>query len=156
MGVLLPGHVPLRWLSSWFYSISLWCPKKFYFTFPPTQHWPLHSSFFLVTLSCSLSQQPIFHPHYSYPASRGFFSYMTFSVNEVVRVACQSRSWFVLYAQEKRGCKQTNYKPLLAGLLFNNYSPSSNGLGVNSPWGRRAIDSEAVRARGINVLVKSN
>ena len=28
---------------------------------------------------------------------------MAFSVNEVVRVACQSRSWFVLYAPGETG-----------------------------------------------------
>ena len=43
--------------------------------------------------------------------------------------------------------------------LFNNYSSSPNGLWVDSPWGRRpnySIDPEAMRARGIIVLVKSN
>ena len=152
MRVILPGHVPLRWLSSWFYLISWWCPKKFYFTFPPTQHWPLHSSFFLVTLSCSL--------------------YLILTI-ATLRVEVSSLTWLLALTksfawlvsrvvglfytpQEKRGCKQTKYKPLLARLLFNNYSPSPNGLWVNSPWGRRAIDSEAMRARGINVLVKSN
>ena len=58
---------------------------------------------------------------------------MAFSVNEVACVACQSRSWFVLFAQEKRGgnkttTRQTSHandfvnakghareKPLLAG-----------------------------------------
>ena len=42
--------------------------------------------------------------------------------------------------------------------LFNNYSSSLNGLWVNSPWDRMvewAVDSEAMRARGIIVLVKS-
>ena len=45
-------------------------------------------------------------------------------------------------------------------VIFNNYTTSLNGLLVNSSLGRInaewAIDSEAMRARGIIVLVKSN
>ena len=32
---------------------------------------------------------------YWVPCAQRFLSYMAFSVNEVVRVACQLRSWFV-------------------------------------------------------------
>ena len=43
--------------------------------------------------------------------------------------------------------------------IFNNYSSISNGLWVNShatrPKAEWAIDSEAMKARGIIVLVKS-
>ena len=44
-------------------------------------------------------------------------------------------------------------------MIINNYSSSPNGLGVNSsmrPKAEWTIDSEAMRARGIIVLVKSN
>ena len=36
---------------------------------------------------------------YSLPSEQIFLSCMAFSVYEIVRLACQSRSWFVLYAQ---------------------------------------------------------
>ena len=36
---------------------------------------------------------------YSLPSKQIFLSCMAFSVYEIVRLACQSRSWFVLYAQ---------------------------------------------------------
>ena len=36
---------------------------------------------------------------YSLPSEQIFLSGMAFSVYEIVRLACQSRSWFVLYAQ---------------------------------------------------------
>ena len=39
------------------------------------------------------------------PCEQRFLSCMAFTVYEIVRVACQSRSWFVYAA----GCKQTNY-----------------------------------------------
>ena len=49
-----------------------------------------------------------FHENrFGYSSSRVFFSCMAFSINEVVCIACQSHSWFVLCTF--MGRKQTNY-----------------------------------------------
>ena len=49
-----------------------------------------------------------------------FLSCMAFSVYEVVRVACQSRSWFVYASRETSAARKRNIMPLK--YLWNDYS----------------------------------
>ena len=66
------------------------------------------------------------------------------------------------YRQEKiavghfQGLRGWGITILTTSELINNYSSSPNGLWVNSQKASWAIDSEAMRAMGITVLVKSN
>ena len=68
-----------------------------------------------------------------------------------VQVLMVQHWWYAAHRQQKPPSSPQQR-------IFNTYSSSPNGLWVNSPWGRRpnGLLTQAMRARGIIVLVKSN